>query len=562
MCWKVLYEVNNRGSRLVYTYFSSRDVGFATEDIGTGFVTGNGYTAVWSGWLAGTAPAPATAKLPPLFAEFPIATDNGQPIVSMAREEWIRDNAAAPSGRLTYRAASLDQTKATLTSRRNESDTRQPVKAANWSYVDDRTVRITEPPGTDAGTIYEFIYPATDPIVTGLGFAAVRDLVSFLRYAAADEAGHPNPLFVDGKPVLKVAVSTGTSQSGGMQRDFIYQGFNRDTSGRKVFDGMNPIVGGGRKRFVNARFAQPGRTTRQHEDRLYPMDDFPFTYATTTDSLTGKTDGLFARCAQSNTCPHVIQVDTDTESYSGHASLVRTDTEGRPVDLPANVRYYYVTTAHLQGNPGAVQPPAPDGCRDDQNTISPYPYYRAAYHALVQWVRDGTMPPPTKAPSVTDGTFITIAEQRKGYPAIPGKPYTFTINELGARDYTVFPPTESKAKYRQFAPRLDRDGNPAGGIIIPEVAAPIATLSGAAVRRKGFAEGEQCAQNGSSIPFARTKAERLKSGDSRLSLEERYPGGQREYAAKYKQAVDGLVADRYLLPEDGVKLAAVAKLPE
>src|SRR5262249_23011129 len=155
--------------------------------------------------------------------------------------------------------------------------------------------------------------------------------------------------------------------------------------------GMNPIVGGGRRRFVNHRFAQPNRTSRQHEDHLFPMAEFPFTYATTTDGLSGKTDGLFARCSRSNTCPYVIHVYTDTESSSGHASLVLTDTHGRPVDLPTNVRYYYVTTAHLQGNAGAVQPPAPGGCRDAPNALSPYPYYRAAYDALVRWVRDGTL---------------------------------------------------------------------------------------------------------------------------------------------------------------------------
>src|SRR4029077_7288977 len=97
--------------------------------------------------------------------------------------------------------------------------------------------------GSGTGTIYEFIYPAKDSIVAGLGYAAIRDLVSFLRYSATDDARPPNPLFVNGKPVLKVAVSTGTSQSGGAQRDFLYQGFNSDTAGRKVFDGMNPIVG-------------------------------------------------------------------------------------------------------------------------------------------------------------------------------------------------------------------------------------------------------------------------------------------------------------------------------
>ena len=274
------------------------------------------------------------------------------PIVGTAREEWIRDTAPALSSLLTYPAASLDQTKATLTYRQNEASPRKPLSTAHWSYADDRTVKVAPPPDADAGTIYEFIYQATQPVVAGLGFAAIRDLVSFLRYTAADDAGQGNPLFVNGAAALKVAVSTGTSQSGRVQRDFIYQGFNRDAQGRKVFDGMNPIVAGGRRTFVNYRFAQPGRFTRQHEDHLYPMDEFPFTYATTTDPLTGKTDGLLAKCSRSNTCPFVIQVDTDSEAYVSPGSLVTTDPSGEPVAMPATREVLLSDDSALAGQPG------------------------------------------------------------------------------------------------------------------------------------------------------------------------------------------------------------------
>ena len=133
------------------------------------------------------------------------------------------------------------------------------------------------------------------------------------------------------------------------------------------------------------------------------------------------------------------------------------------------------------------------------------------------------------------------------------------MSEIGVRDFSVFPPTESARKYPQFVPRLDRDGNPTAGVLIPEVVAPVATLSGKAVRGDGFAPGELCGVNGSSIPFPKTKADRLASGDSRLSLEERYPGGRDEYISRYKRAVDALVAARYLLPEDGAKLVSEVK---
>ena len=537
------YEVNNRGNRIMYGYFNQGGAGYEAANVGNGFLMNHGYTIVSSGWQHGN--SPSSANPPSLFAQLPIATTNGQPIVGTVREEWIRDTGKIANRTLSYPAATLDQTQATLTVRINEGDARQPVPASQWSYVNETTISITEPPGSDAGAIYELVYPARNPVVLGIGYAAIRDFVTFLRYGSTDDAGRPNPLFVEGKPVITFAVSTGTSQSGRVQRDFIYQGFNQDMAGRKVFEGMNPIVAGARKTFVNHRFGQPGRFTRQHEDHMFPMNEFPFTYATTTDPVTGRTDGLFRRCSTSMTCPKVIQVDADSESYQGHASLVLTDTKGKELALPPEVRYFYLTTAHLQGD---------GGCRDAAHNVSPWPYYRAAYDALVRWVRDGASPPPTSAPSVAKGTFVTAAEQSKQYPNIPGKPYNTKTSEIGIRDFSVFPPKESAVKYPQFVPRLDRDGNPTAGIIIPEIAAPIATLSGKALRGKGFAEGELCGVNGSSIPFPKTKAERLASGDSRLSLEERYPGGQRERAEKYRRAVNKLVADRYLLPDDGARL--------
>ncbi len=544
------YEFNNRGNRIVYGYFNEGGAGYEAANVGNAFLMNNGYTVVSSGWQGGGA---SGTTPPPLFAELPIASDGGRPIIGTAREEWIRDTARAPVRRLSYPAATLDQSQATLTVRVHEGDVRRVVPASQWSYADETTINIDEPPGTDAGSIYELIYRSKNPIVMGIGFAAMRDLVTFLRYSAADDAGVANPLFVNGRPAISVAVSTGASQSGRLQRDFIYLGFNEDHGGRRVFEGMNPIVGGGRKTFVNYRFAQPGRFTRQHEDHMFPMDEFPFTYGTTRDALTGKTDGLFRRCAASKTCPKVIQLDADSESYQGHGSLVLTDTTGRDLQLPPEVRYYYLTTAHNQGDAG---------CRDAANAVSPWPYYRAAYDALVRWVRDGVEPPPTTAPSVAAGTFVTVAEQSRQYPTIPGKPYNARINELGPRDFSVFPPAESAVKYPHFVPRLDRDGNPVAGIIVPEIAAPLATLSGKAVRGKGFAEGDLCGTNGSTLPFAKTKAERIAGGDSRLSLEERYPGGHRDYVDAYRRAVEKLVADRFLLAEDGAKLTKEASRPK
>ena len=540
----LVYEVNNRGRRIVYQYFNAGGIGYEAEDVGSGFLMNRGHTYVSSGWMHGSRGSNNSALL---WADLPTATDDGQPITGRSMEEWL-DPSSAAFGRLTYPAVTLDQAEATLTYRQHQDDPRQPVAASERLYVDDSAVRVTPPAGTDAGTIYEFTYEAQNPIVMGLGFAAIRDLVSFVRHHPADEAGQANPLFVDGLPVLSHAVAVGSSQSGRMIRDFLYQGFNQDAAGRRVFDGMNTYVAGARRTFVNARFALPGRWTRQHEDHNYPMDEFPFTYGTTTDPLTGKTDGLLAACAVSDTCPKVIQVDTESEWYGAHGSLVVTNTAGQMIDLPANVRYWMLTTAHLQRDAG---------CRDPANPVQPFPYYRAAFDATVQWVRDGVEPPATRVPSVADGTAVTATEQGVGYPTIPGRPFNSTISTLGVRDFSVLPPAESTEKYPLFVPRLDQNGNAAAGVVVPEVAVPLSTM-GKAIRGPGFAEGELCSANGSWIPFPKTKADRLDQGDSRLSIEERYPGGLAEYAEQYGRAVDELVAEHYLLPEDGAMFKASA----
>src|SRR5690606_21404782 len=186
---------------------------------------------------------------------------------------------------------------------------------------------IERPAGFEGGAIYEFIYEARDPIVMGLGFAAMRDAISFLRYETADRDGTPNPLLVEGR-LPTWAISLGISQSGRTLRDMLYQGFNADLEGRIVFDGMHPDIAGSRKTFTNYPFSQPGRWQRQHEDHLFPGDQFPFTYGILTDPLSGRTDGILARCLETDTCPKIVHTDGEAELWQARASLVVTDPLG------------------------------------------------------------------------------------------------------------------------------------------------------------------------------------------------------------------------------------------
>ena len=174
----------------------------------------------------------------------------------------------------------------------------------------------------------------------GMGFAATRDIVSFLRRDTADATGTPNP--VAGR--IDHAVSLGVSQSGRFLHDFLYLGFNEDEAGRVVFDGLMPHIAAGKKMFTNYRFAQPGRNMQEHGETLYPGTAFPFTYPVTTDAVTGRTDGWLARCLAAKNCPKIMQTDTDLEFYQSFGSLVVTDTKGEPLAMPDNVRLYYLAS--------------------------------------------------------------------------------------------------------------------------------------------------------------------------------------------------------------------------
>jgi hypothetical protein len=102
--------------------------------------------------------------------------------------------------------------------------------------------------------------------------------------------------------------------------------------------------------------------------------------------------------------------------------------------------------------------------------------------------------------------------------------------------------------YPSFVPKTDADGNDLAGIRLPEVQVPLATYTGWALRAAPQ-DNDGCEGSGQSIPFPRTKADRLASGDPRLSIEERY-GNVETYASLLQKAIDTLVRQRFLLPFD------------
>ncbi|HEU4427380.1 MAG TPA: alpha/beta hydrolase domain-containing protein, partial [Myxococcota bacterium] len=230
----LLYEVVNRGNRLALGVLNDAPRGVALADpasAGNGFVFEQGYTLVWAGWQADVA-GPGL-----MSARFPIARENGGAISGRVQAEVVFDN-TDQLGRiaLPYPAASLDASRATLTVRQRQPDAPHPLAASDFRFADERTVLLTRPSDMDAGAIYELVYVARDPVVTGLGFAATRDVVSFLRREAADASGAPHPLAGQ----IDRALAIGFSQSGRYLRDWLWQGFHLDGAGRPVVEGVLP----------------------------------------------------------------------------------------------------------------------------------------------------------------------------------------------------------------------------------------------------------------------------------------------------------------------------------
>ena len=210
--------------------------------------------------------------------------------------------------------------------REREADPRATPPGLAWRLIDDRHVEITRPtaPGFDRGAIFEFIYRARDPMVMGIGFAAIRDIVCIpppcdgatIRWRRCD-------------PRIRHALGFGISQSGRVLRDLVYYGFNQDLAGRQVFDGILPVVAGSRRTCINWQFAQAGRYSRQHEDHSYGDDQFPFTYPTLTDPISGRTGGILQRARDAGVCPKVMHLDTESDVWQARSSLVVTDTKRR-----------------------------------------------------------------------------------------------------------------------------------------------------------------------------------------------------------------------------------------
>jgi Alpha/beta hydrolase domain len=398
-----------------------------------------------------------------------------------------------------------------------------------------------------------------------LGFAGVRDLMAFLLHADADAEGTANPLR-QGHIGIDKAYGWGRSQSGRFLREFVYRGFNQDTQGRRVFAGIAPHVAGGGRVILNYRFAQPGRHPRQHEDHLYPSDQFPFAYRVLTDPLTGKTDGILRH---PETDPLVIHTQTASEYWQRRGSLVHTDPLGHDLDDHESARVFFFSSSQHHADPNSG--PLRGAYRGLSNPLNTTPLLRALLDALDVWVTHGTPPPASRVPGRANGTMASVAEVQSRFPQIPGiifprEPDRLFVQEHGPEFERGIiakepPEVDSSKEYAVLVPQVDADGNDVPGIRTPHVEVPLATFTGWNLRLPGCAEHDLASLNGSYLPFAKSAGERSASGDPRPSLQERYRS-RVSYVRAIAVAAQRLVEQRLLLEEDADRYVALAMQEE
>jgi len=574
---KIFHAVNNRGNNLegILTATTAADVA-GTDG---GYALTQGYTIVDAGW-EGDVVSTATN----LVANLPRAhMPNGDPITGKMRYEYsdrtqgsFTTNLEGTPGFLSYETTDTDTAHASFTVASSEYGPKTPIASNRWAFGTCPTGQASLTPtttdlcyfdGFDSTKIYELIYTAKDPIVMALGFAATRDVTSFLRYASRDDAGNPNPLGSD----VRRAYAAGGSQTGGYLRDYIYLGFNEDEAGRQVFDGIIPWIAGTDRVFINVRFADPNTYSEQDRQHNYLQSSYPpFTYAVTTDPLSGVHDGIMHRPA---TDPLVMQVDSESEFWQLHGSLNVVDGLGGPVPIPPNVRLYFVgNTAHafisgsfLNPTPGT----APLCSYATPTSGINWETLRASLRNLDRWAdgrggdeEDGeeTAPPDSNYPSLLNDTLGSLADVGHGFPAIPQVSFpdvvdTYQLLEFGPTFNSLggilsLQPPQNGPDYTILVPETDSSGIDVAGVHQIESRAPLGTSTGWNLRTPAQrGPNALCVLTGSYFPFATTKAARLVSGDPRPSLEERY-GTHDGFVAAVKKAARELVHEGFLLKTD------------
>ncbi len=554
---------------------------------GGAVASAEGHVSLVSGWQ-GDLPAAADKQT----IAVPVARNqDGTPITGRMIARFV--NAAPGTTTLplrhatignpppAYPPAGLEQPDARLISVGGETAAGEQrdvrvVPRAEWAFADCRRVPFPGTPdptqlclksGFDPARLYQLAYAVRDPLVLGLGLAATRDIATFLRTAAADAQGTPNPV----AGAIRHVVAIGDSQSGNFIRTFIHLGFNEGLDGRRVWDGAFPRIAA-RQTPINVRFGVPGGAASLFEAGSEPA----IWWGRYEDRRRRRTAAsLLDRCTASQTCPKIVEAFGSAEFWGLRMSpdLVGTDAR-RDIPLPVGVRrYYHPGTTHGGGRGGFVidAAPAPAGCTLPANPNPQADTTRALTRALIAWVVHGTAPPESRYPRLDRGELVEPKTMAAVFARIPGArdpapllnpvlDYDFgeglVLNDLTGVLRAA--PPRVRQVLPSLVPRVGADGNEHDGVPSVLHQAPLGTYLGWNAFAAGFFKDQGCGFSGGYVPFARTRVEREARRDPRPSLEERYQSHD-GYVRAVRAAADAAVAERFLLREDADRLIAEAE---
>lgn len=513
----MILEVSNRG------HSSLLDLGRGggsnpmrtAKDIGDTLLLDRGFTLVWVGWEFDLPPDPKLIHL-----EAPVIRGIRGPVRSQIRvDEKTTVMSLADFAMAAYVAA--DPASATMTVRDGIDAPRTEIPRSEWHITADGK-SVEYPKGFEPGRIYEMVYTAKDPVVAGVGMAAIRDYAAYARRQGE----------------ARYTIAYGMSQDGRFLRTFLRDGFNQDEQGKKAFDGIWAHIGGGGVGSFNVRFAQPSRMRW-----FYPTDLPPFT-----------PDGLFEKSRRDGVAPKLFLSNNSNEYWNSAGSLVHTSLDGKhDVAPPADARIYFVAGMQHVSGPGGASPLV----RYPRNDMEIHWLMNAMMIAMNDWITKGIEPPASRYPSASRGELVDLASYK--FPKIPGvQPLTRFYHPL-ALDFgpefatqgiiSIEPPKVGSA-YRTLIPQVDSDGNEIAGVHLPELSVPLGTYTAWNLRSPKIGAPDSTYVNiGSFFAFSTSRAERQRASDPRLSVEERYRGEQ-DYLSKTEAAARQLVKQRYLLERD------------
>ena len=553
----LIYEVSNRGGKGMLGFYNRATGSLnptSDEEMGDGFLMRHGFTLLWVGWQFDPPQREGLVRVYP-----PVTTDNGKPLVGIVRSEVIVarvafDASLADRDHIAYPVADPDDPANTLSVRDTIEGARRFIPKSEWKFarvsngmpVPDRT-RVYLAGGFQPSKIYEVVYKSQNPPMAGAGPAAVRDAISHLKYASADDLSIP-------AGSIQRAVAFGVSQSGRFLRTYLYYGFNEDERRRKVFDGVMAHVAGGGRGSFNLRFAQPSRDGHPFLNKFYPTDIFPFTDIAQTDPQTGEKDGLLLRVKPAF-MPKIFYTNSSYEYWGRAASLIHTAIDGRAdAPLADNTRIYMF--AGGQHGPAAFPPRRSIG----QQLNNPNDYrwsMRSLLLAMHRWIKDDAAPPPSRYPRIDARTLVPL--ESLAFPMLPGVPKpsephkayrVFYGLDFASKGIISVDPPEANGSYPILVPQVDADGNEIAGVKMPEVAVPLATYTGWNLfNAESGPPTLLSSMQGAYIPLQRTRIDRDRAKDPRPSIEERYQSRE-QYLARVSAAAKELVQQGYLLEDD------------